>query len=143
MPEICFSVGERHNQWERRWCKIKVYGFKQDEQGIMEVENSLKAEQKFVGGRITTYPVTDDLILICNDDGIVDGLKERVVVLGNGTGETIDQRGIRQIIHGNCFICRFDGCDGFESIKDSDVETIKHHVKKVAKICDSVIEIEK
>lgn len=122
---------------------IKVYGFKKSEQGIMEVENSLKAEQEFVDGRIATYPVTDVLILIHNDDGLNDGLEPRAVVLEEGEGEAIDQRDLREIIHGDCFVCRFDGCDGFESIKDSDVETIKHHVKKVERICDSVLEIEK
>lgn len=122
---------------------IKVYGFAENEQGIMDVENNLKAEQEFVGGRIATYPVTDDLILIHNDDGFNDGLEPKAVVLGKGEGEAIDQRGIREIIYGNCFVCRFDGVDGFESIRDNDVKLIKHLVKKVAKVCGSVIEIEK
>lgn len=109
----------------------------------MEVENDLKAEQEFVGGRITTYPVTDDLIIICNDDGISNGLEPRTVVLGEGEGEAIDLRGIWEIIHGDCFVCRYDGKEGFESIKEGDVETIKHFVKKAARISGSVIEIEK
>ena len=109
----------------------------------MEIENCLKAEQEFVGGRIATYPVTDDLILIHNDDGYNDGLEARAVVLEGGEGEAIDMRDIRQIIHGDCFICRFDGVDGFASIKNNDVEVIKHYVKKVTRVCDSVIEIEK
>lgn len=109
----------------------------------MEVENDLKAEQKFVGGRIATYPVMDELLLIHNDDGFNKGLEPRAAVLGEGEGEAIDLRGIREIIHGNCFVCRFDGVDGFESIKDSDAEIIKHYVKKTAKVSGSVIEIEK
>lgn len=122
---------------------IKVYGFKQDEQGIMDVENSLRAEQEFVEGRIETYLVNEDLILICNAEGYNDDLEVRAVVLEEGEGEAIDMRDIRQIIHGDCFVCRFDGKDGFESIRDEDVGVIKHLVKKVARICDSVIEIEK
>jgi len=124
-------------------CKIKVYGFTENGQGVMEIENSLEDEQKFVNGRIEAYSINDDFILICNEEGINAGLKERAVVLGEGDGEAIDQRGIREIIHGDCFVCRFDGCDGFESINDDDVNLIKHHVKKVAKVCGSVIEIEK
>ena len=108
----------------------------------MDVEDDLKAEQEFVSGRIATYPVTDELILIHNDDGVNDGLEPRAVVLGEGEGNAIDQRSIQEIIHGDCFICRVDG-DCFASIKNDDVEIIKHHVKKVAKVCDSVIEIEK
>lgn len=108
----------------------------------MEVENNLKSEQEFVNGRIATYPVNDELILIHNDDGINDGLEPRAVVLGEGEGAAIDLRGIREIIHGDCFICRVDG-DCFKSIKNDDEEIIKNHVKKVAKVCNSVIEIEK
>ena len=123
--------------------KIKVYGFKENGQGVMDVGNDLKSEQEFVGGRIATYPVNDELILIHNDDGINDGLKPRAVVLGEGEGDAIDLRGIREVIHGDCFVCRFDGCDGFAPIKNGDVKIIKHHVKKVARVCGSVIEIEK
>lgn len=110
----------------------------------MRVENNLKAEQRFVGGRIETYSVTKDLILICNAEGYNDDLEVRAVVLGEGEGEAIDMRDIRQIIHGDFFVCRhIDGQDSFESIRDEDVGVIKHLVKKVARICDSVIEIEK
>lgn len=108
----------------------------------MEIENDLRAEQKFVGGRIAIYPVTDDFVLIHNDDGLNDGMQPRAVVLGEGEDDVIDLRGIREIIHGDCFICKVHG-DCFASIKNNDVKIIKHHVKKVAKACGSVIEIKK
>lgn len=124
-------------------CKIKVYGFTENGQGVMDVGNDLKSEQEFVGGHIEAYPINDDFVLICNADGLNDRLEERAVVLGEGEGDAIDLRGIREIIHGNCFVCRFDGCDGFAPIKDGDAKIIKHYVKKVARVCGSVIEIEK
>lgn len=143
MQRICCSDGEKHKKCERGEETIKVYGFRKEKQGIMNVENALKSEQEFVGGRIATYSVTDDFILIYNDDGFNDELEPRAVVLREGQGESIDQRNIQEIIHGDCFVCRFDGVDGFESINDNDVELIKHLVKKVTKVCGSVIEIEK
>lgn len=109
----------------------------------MEVENNLRAEQEFVGGRIATYPVTDELILIHNDDGINDGLKPRAVVLGEGEGNAIDLRGIREIIHGDCFVCRFDGIESFTSIEDDDIKIIGHYVKPVMSVTGSVLEIGK
>lgn len=36
---------------------MKVYGYTKDKQGIMEIENSLKAEQAFVGGSDRMYGV--------------------------------------------------------------------------------------
>lgn len=109
----------------------------------MEIEDNLKADQEFVGGRIEACSVTEDLILICNGDAVNNGLEERVVILGERDGEddAIDMRGIRDIIHGDCFVCRFDGCDGFESIRNSDIETIKHYIKPVVSTANGVIEI--
>ena len=63
-------------------------------------------------------------------------------MLGEGEGEAVDLRGIQQVIHGNCFVCKFDGVDGFESIADTDVEVINHYVKSVVSVTDGVIEIE-
>lgn len=103
----------------------------------------MKAEQEFVGGHIEAYPVTDYFILICNADGVNNDFEPRAVVLGAGESEAVDLRGIRQVIHGDCFVCRFDGKEGFESIKNEDIEVIKHYVKRVVSITDSVIEIEK
>ena len=143
MQRICYKAGEKHKKCEGEVICIKVYGFTENEQGIMEIANDLKAEQEFVGGSIEVYPVIYDFLLVCNAAGVNDGLKERVVVLGMGEGEAVDLRGIQQIIHGDCFVCRFDGCDAFESIADTDVEVIKHYVKSVVSITNGVIEIER
>ena len=48
---------------------MKVYGYTKDKQGIMEIENSLKAEQAFVGGLIECTELTEEIDLICNEEG--------------------------------------------------------------------------
>lgn len=48
---------------------MKVYGYTKDKQGIMEIENSLKAEQAFVGGLIECTALTEEIDLICNEEG--------------------------------------------------------------------------
>ena len=65
---------------------MKVYGYTKDKQGIMEIENSLKAEQAFVGGLIECTALTEEIDLICNEEGWLIGLEPRV---GN-TGERND-----------------------------------------------------
>ena len=118
---------------------IKVYGFKGSGQGIMEVENTLEAEQAFVGGLIDVNSVTKYLDLVFNDEGLVNGLEVRAVVFGDG--EIINKRNIHAVIQGDCFVCRHNEKGDFVSIEDDDIETIKHYVKAVMPVCDGVIAI--
>lgn len=43
---------------------MKVYGYTKDKQGIMEIENSLKAEQAFVGGLIECTALTEEMMFV-------------------------------------------------------------------------------
>ena len=125
----------------KKGIKVKVYAFKDDQQGIIKIENSLEAEQAFVGGLIDVYSITDDLDIVFNDEGLINGLKPRAVILG----ENVNRGGIRElkeIIHGDCFICRHDYDGDFVSIKDGDVKTIRHFVKNIISVYADVIIIE-
>lgn len=50
--------------------------------GVIEMENSLRAMQKIVGGYIETVTLGTDTALICNEDGIALGLAPNVNFLG-------------------------------------------------------------
>ena len=121
---------------------MKVYGFKNDEQGIMELKNTLEAEQAFVGGLIDVYALSDDLDIVLNDEGLINGLEPRVVVLGEGAVESKKQRKIKEIIYGDCFVCRHDNDGNFVSIREEDIKTIQHFVKAVISINAGVIIIQ-
>ena len=54
---------------------MRVYGFKKDEQGFMDIENTLQAEQEFVGGLIECTVLTEEIDLVCNDEGWLIGLE--------------------------------------------------------------------
>ncbi len=125
----------------KKGIKVKVYAFKDDQQGIIEIENSLEAEQAFVGGLIDVYSITDDLDIVFNDEGLINGLKPRAVILG----ENVNRGGIRElkeIIHGGCFVCRHDDEGNFLSIREEDVGTIRYFVKSIISIHDNVIIVE-
>jgi hypothetical protein len=102
---------------------MRVYGFTEQEVGFMEIENSLKAEQKFVGGLIELIGLTEELDLICNDEGKINGLPPQAAWLDNG--ELVD------IICGNCFVCRHDDEGNFTDIMESDEERIRELLKAV------------
>lgn len=99
---------------------MKIYGYTKEKQGFMEIENTLKAEQEFVGGLIECTALTEDIDLICNEEGWLIGLEPRVVMPESKT-----------IIAGDCFICRHDRRGNFQSIRESDLELINSKVRYI------------
>jgi hypothetical protein len=76
-----------------------------------EISNDLKAFQKIVGGYIEVIALSDRLMLICNENGKLEGLA------GN-------RRVCRDIIVGNFFVAA-DGGDGeFTSLTDNETNML-------------------
>lgn len=105
---------------------MKVYGFTENKNGVMEIGESLKAEQEFVGGHIEVYCIGNHLDVVCNDEGKINGLELRVA--------HIEDNRILEVIAGDCFVCRHNDEGEFESIKDEDIEYIKEKLKPVFNI---------
>ena len=99
---------------------MKIYGYTKEKQGFMEIENTLEAEQKFVGGLIECTALTEDIDLVCNEEGLLLDLGPRIAIPESKT-----------IIAGDCFICRHDRQGNFQSIKESDIDLINSKVKYI------------
>lgn len=79
----------------------------------MEIDDTLEAKQKLVGGLIEIVPYKDDLLLVCNEEGKITNSKPNL---------QFDY----DYIAGNCFIVGDDyENSGFKSIEESQVEDIK------------------
>ena len=45
-----------------------------EEPEVMNIENTLEAKQKLVNGWIEVVSVTDDILLVCNEEGKLENL---------------------------------------------------------------------
>jgi hypothetical protein len=102
---------------------MKVFGFTETEVGFMDIENSLESEQRFVGGLIEVVGLTEELDLVCNDEGKINELAPQAIWIDNG--KLVD------IICGSCFVCRHDDEGNFTDIRKSDEEQIREQLKAV------------
>lgn len=79
----------------------------------MYIENTLEAKQKLVSGLIECVNYDNDKVLICNEEGKVNGLYPNIVIPGD-------------IINGNLFITGddYENAD-FKSLTQEQIENIK------------------
>ena len=115
--------------------KIKAYLLRVDEDTpykgyFAEVENSLKAEQNFVGGHIGVISLNDEVDLIYNEEGCILNLPvNRALVDSEGR--------ILTLLLGNLMCVRHNG-DEFTSIKEEDVEVINKHLISAFRLLDKL-----
>ena len=92
--------------------KIEVIVYRVDAEPVVEEhEDTLESWQSIVGGYIELVPLPDGLLLLCNEEGKLDGLRY------NRTVPDIDD------ILGDFFVCRSDG-DEFASVQPGDLATL-------------------
>lgn len=85
---------------------IKVEPYKEPE--IAEIKGDLESLQQTVGGYIqAVYPFQDEVAIVCNDEGKINGLEMNRAL--SSYGEIYD------IIHGTFFICGL-GEENFDDI---------------------------
>lgn len=116
---------------------ITAYLLRVDEEGrqyqgyVSEVENSLKAEQEYVGGGIETFTLNDEFVLICARDAVIFGKTLNRALY--------DERGnFITAFAGNLLVVRYKG-DEFDSIMEEDVKLIERMLKPIDHIvCGTV-----
>lgn len=85
---------------------------------IAEIDGSLSGMQKIVGGYIEAYyPFEEEVCIICNDEGKINGLPPSRVVRDED-GKVMD------VIMGTAFICDCSGED-FGSLSEEQLKKYK------------------
>ena len=110
-----------------RCSKNKVYRGR-----IEEIENTLEAKQKFVGGYIEVVNLTDEIDLVLNDEGKLNGLPF------NRVWKDKDNK-ILDILAGNILACRFDNEGNFTSILDNDIPVILERLPAIMAVIDKTV----
>lgn len=95
------------------------------------IPNNLKSMQKLVGGNIERYalPTDDDAVIICNDEGKINGLPMN-------RGIFIDNSELIDIIAGDFFICNARGDrKGFSSLTPEQIQKYAEEYKFPERFC--------
>ena len=79
---------------------------------IAEIENTLEAMQKTVGGYIQAVPLTPLLTLICDEEGKLKNKPVNRLLFFDGRHGT-------DVLVGTCFVCRTAGED-FAGVLETD-----------------------
>lgn len=78
---------------------------------VKEVDiKDLKTLQRLVGGYIQTFPFMADVLIVCNEEGLLQGLAPNIVVHG-------------ETLVGNIFFCSYDDED-FIGLDDEQINQI-------------------
>ena len=92
------------------------------EQGeIREVKNDLKPLQEIVGGYIEVYPINNNILIICNEEGKLNSLLPNIDII---TVDAYTGQQSKETIVGNIAFASA-GIDDFESLSDEQIEILK------------------
>lgn len=97
--------------------KVKIVYLKVNEEPkVMEIENTLEAKQKLVGGLIEEVPFRRGISLICNEEGKILNLKPNLFFKDD-------------FIAGDCFFIGDDGMsEDFKSLTNEQVKTVINNI---------------
>lgn len=98
---------------------MQIYTLNNRQFVMTEIENTLDAMQEFVDGPIEVINITDEILLVCNEEGKMRGLPPSAFIIRNQEAQ--------DIIVGKFFLCREDGED-MVGIQESDIEDFKRIV---------------
>lgn len=85
---------------------------------VEEIKNDLDTLQSLVGGYIESVRMEENILLICNEDGKLNGLPPNFSIGNN-------------VIVGNAVFVAFDGNDEFTGLSDTQMSLIMDKFNEV------------
>lgn len=111
---------EKEIDEEKEYHRV-IYKEPGKEAEVMKIGKDLKSEQEVVGGLIETVPFTEHTILVCNEEGKLDGLLPNI------------KYGNFDVIAGNFFIIgnNEENCD-FRSLTDEEIDECMEKIEELS-----------
>ena len=91
-----------------------------------EIENTLEAKQKYVGGYIEVFRLTDEIDIILNDEGKINGMKPNRALF--------DNKKVLDYFVGNILCVRHNEEGDFTSILEDDENIILRYLKPIMEV---------
>ncbi len=113
--------------------KIKAYMMRMSDDGEVykgyfgEIENTLQAIQSFAGGDIQVISLSSGIVLICNEEGKLEGLPPNRALYYEADGKDT----IYDFVVGNCLCVRYNDEGNFTSILEEDLAVIQRFAKPI------------
>lgn len=127
IAELIEEYSEEENTEEDKRLRV-IYKEVGKEPVVMEIEDTLEAKQKLVGGLIEVVPYKENLLLVCNEEGKILNQKPNI-----NFGY--------DYIAGNCFVIGDDIENaGFKSIEENQIEDIKKDLEDRTIILEEIEE---
>lgn len=111
---------------------MKVLILSNNELKEQEIENTLEALQKVVGGYIEIPYLSETLAkngidVIINDEGkFIEGLKAEIAIVKDGTNEVLD------VVMGNCIFASHNDEGDTVSLTDEQIAIVQNELKMEA-----------
>ncbi len=106
--------------------KLAVVHFKYNretektEPSLIEIDDTLESMQALVDGSIEVYPLTREVVIVCNDEGKLLGLPITAVAISEFASAP-------EMIAGDFFVCRRDE-ENLVGLRESDLFTMGKRV---------------
>ena len=97
---------------------------------IGEIENTLRAKQRYVGGTIQVIRLTPEIDVVLNDDGKLLGYPVNRLWRDTNTNEPLD------FLVGNILCCRHNDEGEFTDIQVEDIEVIERTLKPLTGVAE-------
>ena len=111
---------------------MKVLILSNNELKEQEIENTLEALQKVVGGYIEIPYLSEtlaknDIDIIINDEGkFIEGLRAEIAIVKDGTNEVLD------VVMGNCIFASHNDEGDTVSLTDEQIAIVQNELKMEA-----------
>lgn len=120
---------------------MKTLVLSNNELEVKDIENTLEALQKIVGGYIeipflskTFYQNEIDIII--NEEGkMIEGLKPEIAILEKGSNKVLD------VVMGNCLFASHDDEGNTVGLTDKQIEIVENELKMSGMLGNNIVRV--